>query len=704
MGLSRNIIVKNEFTRKTADGTGGTRGGTPGAYVERYMARERACETLTPVQRFDSQNYIERYMMRSEATDIAPGVVDLKDSMRDIDGMGGVAFSRDTLSLSSEAVKSVSAFIQEQFDSGKTVLKTVLSFEHEYLLERGIVDPMFEFAERGDYRGNIDQMKLRHGISEGMRRLSSSFNDLVWVGVIQVDTAHVHCHLAMVDAGLEMPTAAGGRVGMLYKKDKAVLRRGVDEALDDMRSMHMMTSNIAQDRRNVRCFVKRYTHDALSRREFPQFLLACLPADTASWQANSHSPQMRKANEVARGFVRDVMHERGSGYRHALRNIQAYARERAVRESLGPVEQQKLVRRGVSRLEAGCVNALYDELRHIPEELRRTETPMLDVMSMDIASMAASAEDDPMIEFAFKLSSYSSRLNHHREQRTKYHGLVKQAETADVTVQSQPLLDFYRFEEIYQGKCMAKYLHFLHFLPGDEELEEELEAVYAAYREAERAAALARDFELRSMNVDEAEREGKIRYGVAGGRFAPGAHDILERRETSALERYELTLSDTIFNLEGRGYTVNVEQDETGEVRFVPVRELMWEFDEVKAVDIHHLRYDFARDIEVSDRNIDIFIDETERRSELLRGAIHYLESSGQGHFVSELPVTDVERAVSMTRELQQKKGFATARTEPDGKKRRIRTVSLDDDYMNRLSARVVDTIAKSTQTRLPGE
>ena len=48
MGLKQDIVVVSEFSVKTP--SGGTRGGTPGQYVERYMARGDAVEDLTPVR------------------------------------------------------------------------------------------------------------------------------------------------------------------------------------------------------------------------------------------------------------------------------------------------------------------------------------------------------------------------------------------------------------------------------------------------------------------------------------------------------------------------------------------------------------------------------------------------------------------------------------------------------------------------------
>ena len=54
MSLKQSIVVVNEYTIKNSKG--GSRGGTPGDYVLRYMARDKAVEDLTPV-RYDNENY-----------------------------------------------------------------------------------------------------------------------------------------------------------------------------------------------------------------------------------------------------------------------------------------------------------------------------------------------------------------------------------------------------------------------------------------------------------------------------------------------------------------------------------------------------------------------------------------------------------------------------------------------------------------------
>ena len=250
MGLKQSIVVVNEYTIKNKSGKGGSRGGTPGDYVLRYMARKGAVEDLSPIQ-FDAETYIQRYMARDSATDYSASVPELKDNMKKIDGNGGVAFGYGDFSLSHKKLKQSSDDIQHQFEKGKTVFKTIISFDEEYLREHKIISDDFQFKERGDYRGNIDQMKMRMAIMNGLEKMSRSFDDLRYIGVIQVDTAHVHCHLAMVDAGVGNLTKDGTQKGKLTAGQMDKLRYGINDFLKDKEKVHMMNSNFDHDKRNA---------------------------------------------------------------------------------------------------------------------------------------------------------------------------------------------------------------------------------------------------------------------------------------------------------------------------------------------------------------------------------------------------------------------------------------------------------------------
>ena len=701
MGLKQSIVVVNEFSVRTGN-KGGTRGGTPGDYVLRYMARQHATEDITPVRLDDADTYVTRYMARREATEKYDSIGRIKQGMRDAQGLGGVAFGstgRDDIgdvSMSHRKVKRVSKDIQRQFEDGKTVMKTVLSFDLDYLRKMGVVEEDFEPHHEGDYRGNIDQMKLRLAIMEGMKKMGRRFDDLEYVGVIQVDTMHVHCHLCMVDKGRGRLMDNGEQRGKLSEQDRRVLRRGVDMALDDMHPVRMLASSVAYDRRNARCFIKRFTHRTMEQNGTPQFLLACLPDDRNLWRASTNRKEMQKANAITREYVKQALSEPDSGYDVAIREIGRYAAERADREGLSEKEQRQLISAGRERLIQDCMNGVYAVLRTVPEEMRQVRTPMLETMSMEYADMAAVADSDPMLEFGFRLRSYSSRLKHHRQERHKYHDAVKEYEAArddgQVSPESAPLYEFYKIEEEYNAMLMAKYRHFLRFLPPEESYQEDFDKLMDYRKKMMNMLHMTQDTGMRRRSPDSAEDYGRRVYGMHGGRFMVTNPSVLDGRMGAMAETYKKMADDFEVRLEDDG--MYFESDEHS-ARVV--KEPAYDFDTVKALDIHHLGYDFSYDTPISKPNVDIFVRMARKRAEAFAGARAYLEQSGQAEAMKELPVKDIELMSAMADRLEHRPLLPSVKSAPGGRANSGKTIRLDANFQQDMKLAVQATVA-STQ------
>lgn len=685
MSLKQSIVIVNEYTVKNKAGKG-SRGSTPGSYVTRYMSRNGATEDLTPVQ-FDSETFIERYMARKEAAEAADDVPGIKKNLQESQGMGGVAFGYGDVSLSHKKLKAASRDIQENFDKGKTVMKTVLSFDEEYLRQNGIIDKGFIFNKEGDYRGNIDQMKLRMAIMNGMDKLSRGYDDLQYVGIIQVDTAHVHCHLAMVDRGEGNITRDGTQRGKITEQNKRDLRRGIDMFLDEKQTVKMMTSNITHDKRNALCFIKKYTHETMYEHGTPQFLLACLPDDKRLWRAGTNRTEMRKANQLVREFVTDVLAEPGSGYSEALRHESEYVQERKKREGLSEDECRRLYKNGQERIIEDCMNGVYAVLKQIPDEEIKVKTPMMDAMSMDYEEMAAQAQDDPMVEFGFRLRSYSSRLDFHKSEKKKYHDAVKSYEQTDnASYESKPLYDFFKFEEEYNSKLMCKYQHFLSFLPPESEYEDEFNNLMEYKLKIRKTKELADDPSPKRMSADNAEDYGMRVYGIHGGRYATFAPDILYRRVDIMQGEYEEQEREFRYKLADNGLTL----DDKGVSTKKP-----YEFSEVKALDLHHLKYDFPDDFPISKINADEFIETAEKRYNLYVGAKAYLTASGQSSAIESLAQADIKSMKEMADAMKINPVMKAAKpASAAGRYRNSATIRLDVDYTKDMRAAVEDTIS----------
>lgn len=686
MGLKQSIVVVNEYTIKNKSGKGGSRGGTPGDYVMRYMSRTGAVEDLTPVRLQDTDEYITRYMARKEAAENMSPVGEIKKGMKAAQGYGGVAFGYGDISMSDQKLRAVSKDIQAQFDGGKTVMKTVLSFEEGYLKKHGIIDPDFELKKRGDYRGNIDQMKLRMAIMAGVDKMGrKGYDDLQYVGVIQVDTEHVHCHLAMVDKGRGNIMPDGTQRGKIPESCKRELRRGLDSYLTDNQPVRQMASNITHDKRNARCFIKKYTHATMAEHGTPQFLLACLPEDKNLWRAGTNRKEMRKANAIVREYVMQVLEEPDSGYREALAEISRYADHRRQHEDLSDAEHRQLLKAGQERVITDCMNGVYAVLKNIPDEQRHVNTAILDAMSMDYDEMAEEAKTDPMMEFGFKLRSYSSRLDHHKKERHKYHDAAKLYESTEGTSQdSRALYDFYKVEEDYNARLMCKYQHFLSFLPPEDEYEDDFYELMKYRKHMDNLKALRDDKSCKRMSPDSAEDYGRRVYDMHGGRYVATAPHILDRRLELMQIRYDQMQDDFAYKLADYGLTLDGQNVS---------REKPYSFDEVKALDLHHLGYDFPYQFDVSKGNVDRFIDMANRRYDAYQGAKAYLIGSGQEYAVQSLPGSDVRVMKELADRLTIRPTLVPVQPAVPVKKSRAHTVTLDADFTKDMQLAVKATI-----------
>lgn len=596
MDLKKAIVVVNEFTVVGSDGSG-SRGSTPGDYVTRYMARDLATEQITPIRKTNFEDFVSRYMARAEAVEtlvaarrgehgvddeVKPtlkarralrsavrrakragldpsadeGVLtaaraaairydDVKEAFRDGRGDGGVAFGYGEVSLSHEALHEASRDIQAHFEAGHTVMKTVLSFDHEYLVEHGLVPESMGEISRGDYRGNVDQMKLRMAVMNGLSRMArvEGFDDLRYVGVIQVDTGHVHAHLAMVDAGPGRLTADGQQRGKIGARAKSHLRRGMDSWLDEHSKVAHLSSAVGAERRNVLSHLKRWAYESLSASAAAQHVLACLPDDKSLWRAKSNAKSMAKPNRLVRMMVEEQLARPGSPMPQAMAEVTAYADERTRREGLGAAEREKLIENGRERIMEACINGVYTILKSVPEESREIRTPMMEAMSMDFDSLqqflvdqGAKAVDDRQqgtagddsdrsaetAQFSARVRSYTARLEHHRRMRARYMASLAAWREADARglahEESKAMRDFYRGEEDYHARLVSKYEHLLLPATMDPAVEREFSRVRDYGHKLVGLRSLRADKSLARM-ADRAEAEalGRSIYGQPGG-------------------------------------------------------------------------------------------------------------------------------------------------------------------------------------------
>lgn len=680
MGLKQSIVVKNQFTVKTGD-NGGRRGKTPGRYVLRYMARKDATEPIAPIRQSRADDFIKKYMVRKDATEPLRDPKLVKQTAEDVVRFGGVAFGYGQIALSDEDLVKASDDIQKCFDEGKTVMKTVLSFDEDYLRENGIIDPNFVFQRAGDYKGHIDQMKLRKAIMSGLERFGRSYDDLQYVGVIQVDTGHVHCHLAMVDKGVGKLAPNGEQKGKMTQRSMNQLRRGIDVALDDQKTIQFMASQYQTEKRNVKSFVKKMSYLAIDEHGLGQLMLAALPEDSRLWRADSNNKRMKRANNLAREFVNKMFEKEGSGYREAQASVLAYVNKRSDREGLSEKDKAMLIKNGYKKIEDKAINTVYETLRQYRGEDLTVHTRMMDIAVSDLDDLAGQ-KDDPLAQFGYRLRSYSSRRKHHMEEKHKYKQRVRELEdTPNRNEIADKFLEFYRFEAMYHAQLQAKYQSFLSFLPKRDVYEDRIKDLMDYEKRMVNLERMMNDKSMRKMNPDNAEVFGFSTYGQRGGHYVAEKNTgVLRTRLGIMQDKFDKNMDDLNEDLFDAGFKLVQEDD-----GFHLKPKLPYDFEDVKALDLHHLDYDFFYDADVSVGNVSKFVTTANERYELFKPVEEYLVRTDQEAQLEDFAVYDINKMKQYADDMKLKPVLKSKISEAGVIERAHNTIDLSRDLEKEL-------------------
>ena len=659
MSLKQSIVVVNRFTMKS--GSGGTRGSTPGSYVSQYMGRDDAVERIPPVRLMNTDEFIQRYMARKSATErLDLDVPEVQAQVEAADKAGGIAFGYGSVSLSDEKFKAASRDIQEQFDKGKTVMETVVSFTDDYLKETGVVSEDFELTHKGAYKGNVDQLKLRMAIMAGMDNMARDYDNLQYVGCIQVDTRHVHCHLAMVDKGKGKLAPDGTQRGKISSSSKNKLRRGIDNFLDGYSKLKTMTSSLLYDKRNALCYVKKFTHKAMEQQGFSQLLMASLPEDKTKWRAGSKAKDMRRPNAILRGYVMEVLQQPDSGFEAAMDSIKHYAGSRRKREGLSRKEYRKLCQNGKEALITDCMNGVYGVMKSVPESEKVPAAPMLATMAIHERVMARSdglvdgyselrgAQEGAgglgnimgLLEFGTRLKTYKGRLDRHKAASKTFRDTgAALHQQKNISEPAKAVVQYIDFEAEYQTRLACKYQNFLNFVPSREDYQDDFDKLLAYKDKLDGVTRMRRDKTMRQMKAKTAEAYGQSVYGAHGGRFMAIAPSVLELRQQMMEARYGKMQRNFASKLFENGMSLQ-RNSATGELRVA--NQTLYPFEDVKALDLHHLGFDLSKKPPVSEQYAWQFVQTAHVRQELYNRASEYLEKTGQQDFIKMLPGRDV--------------------------------------------------------------
>lgn len=479
MSLKQSIVVKSEYTIQNKSTGKGSRGSSIDNFIYDYMARKGCSDVIYPLpddsqevvssgqtdNKYDSDEeldaYVNRYMARESAVEKIRKDATDEELFYNVDNADGVAFSNDSISLSDAELKALADDIQKAFLKGKTVKKTVLSFDEDYLKSRGIVDKDLVIEEKGDYKSAYDQAKLRNAITHGMNRLVGKSKTTKWVAVIQNDTKHLHCHLCIVDTGKGIIMEDGTQKGKISQKDLSLLRRGVDAYLDEKQTVAALTADIQADTMQIKSLVvnallknDNEKLDEFKSKVFLESLMCLLPKNRSKWSANSNSKEMKKANLLVGDAVDKVL-QSSDKYKVLLSKLDAYGEYRREAEDLDDDMVVSLKKSGIAKIKTKCINSVYTECKAMLKSAKAvTPTDFIKTLASDNGALTTEMEINLM-----NLRKKKSFRDKYKKDLDKFYKL-KQANILN-NLEDTPFGEYVTFEYNFAKMLLGKYNRFI---------------------------------------------------------------------------------------------------------------------------------------------------------------------------------------------------------------------------------------------------
>lgn len=184
-------------------------------------------------------HFISDYVARDAATDASLAYLPPTD--RPMEQGDGVAFTLDSTAISKQETLDLADHVQEIFEQGnRAIEQVVISFSPEYLVKQGIVPDGVPVMDRGDYKYNYDDVRLRHGISAGVHAMleNDGYYNGNMVAAIQSDTMHLHVHAVIYEDGNRFTRFHGKEErGMLKESSLNRLAHGIDRYMESTKDL-----------------------------------------------------------------------------------------------------------------------------------------------------------------------------------------------------------------------------------------------------------------------------------------------------------------------------------------------------------------------------------------------------------------------------------------------------------------------------------
>lgn len=205
---NRDIVVKTQFN------IGGSRGRSVRGFIADYVAR-------------------------GAATDPSLGYLPPTD--RPVEEGDGVAFTLNRTAISKQETLALADHVEELFQQGdRAIQQMVFSFDPQYLADQGLVPADLSVLEKGGYKYNYDDIRLRHCVQAGVSALleNEGYYDGEMVAAIQSDTYHLHVHAVVYEDGSKYTRKHGKEErGVLKESSLNRLSHAMDRYLENTKDL-----------------------------------------------------------------------------------------------------------------------------------------------------------------------------------------------------------------------------------------------------------------------------------------------------------------------------------------------------------------------------------------------------------------------------------------------------------------------------------
>lgn len=323
LGLKQDIVMKKEFTNKYQ---GGKHGTTPGAFITRYISRKNAAEPITVVDLNANDGspdiqFKHRYSRRRDLVDKSISNYDDEKKYQNLvkqrESLDGKAFGNDGVSYSNKYTRKLAKKVQALYEKGHSVSKLVFSFAHDYMKKHHMVPDDYVNTGHGSLRGNVDQLRVRAAVNEGMEALTKEgdYTNPVWVATVHSNTDDLHVHCVLVDdvdldksKRLVPGQALQQDYGFVNATQTKKFRHAVDAKFKELDSLEVLKDEQVADVNNLELMSNELQTSHYRVNNTLQKLTASLPKDVTKWDSDKEPKLMKRPNEWLNTYVAELMH------------------------------------------------------------------------------------------------------------------------------------------------------------------------------------------------------------------------------------------------------------------------------------------------------------------------------------------------------------------------------------------------------------